>query len=138
MGLARPLSGFAETFSHYLMEVGPNGGSDRPDDDPEAEHVLFVTSGTISLAFNDGNKSLKSGGYAYLPAGSDWSVRNEGSENANFHWIRKRYQPVDGIPAPEALITSDAAVTQVPMPDTKGYGQPAILSIREICGMTCM
>ena len=24
--LARPLSGFAETFSHYLMEVGPNGG----------------------------------------------------------------------------------------------------------------
>ena len=33
--LARPLSGFAETFSHYLMEVGPNGGSDRPDDDAD-------------------------------------------------------------------------------------------------------
>ena len=118
--LARPLSGFAETFSHYLMEVGPNGGSDRPDDDAEAEHVLFVTSGTINLAFNDGTKSLNAGGYAYLPAGFDWSVRNEDPENANFHWIRKRYQPVNGIPAPEALITSDAAVTQVPMPDTEG------------------
>ena len=46
--LARPLSGFAETFSHYLMEGGPNGGSDQPDDYAEAEHVLFGTNGTIS------------------------------------------------------------------------------------------
>jgi (S)-ureidoglycine aminohydrolase len=27
--LARPLSGFAETFSQYIVEVLPNGGSDR-------------------------------------------------------------------------------------------------------------
>jgi len=118
--LARPLSGFAETFSHYLMEVGPNGGSDRPDDDAEAQHVLFVTSGTITLAFNGDTRSLTAGGYAYLPAGLDWSVRNEGADKANFHWIRKRYQPVNGIPAPEVFITSDAAVTPVPMPDTDG------------------
>ena len=26
--LARPLSGFAETFSHYLMDVAPGGGSE--------------------------------------------------------------------------------------------------------------
>ena len=67
--LARPLSGFAETFSHYLMEVGPNGGSDRPDDDAEAEHILFVTSGTINLSFDGDTRSLSAGGYAYLPAG---------------------------------------------------------------------
>ena len=35
--LARPLSGFAETFSQYMMEVSPGGGSDRPEPDPEAE-----------------------------------------------------------------------------------------------------
>ena len=35
--IARPLSGFAETFSQYIMEVGPQGGSDHPEDDPEAE-----------------------------------------------------------------------------------------------------
>ena len=29
--LSRPLSGFAETFSQYIMEVGPGGGSDRPE-----------------------------------------------------------------------------------------------------------
>ena len=40
--LARPLSGFAETFSQYLVEVLQNGGSDRPESDPAAEAVLFV------------------------------------------------------------------------------------------------
>ena len=28
--LARPLSGFAESFSQYIVEVAPGGGSDRP------------------------------------------------------------------------------------------------------------
>ncbi len=28
--IARPLSGFAETFSHYIREVAPEGGSARP------------------------------------------------------------------------------------------------------------
>jgi (S)-ureidoglycine aminohydrolase len=28
--IARPLSGFAETFSQYIVEVGAGGGSDRP------------------------------------------------------------------------------------------------------------
>ena len=31
--IARPLSGFAETFSWYVVEVAAGGGSDRPDDD---------------------------------------------------------------------------------------------------------
>ena len=31
--LARPLTGFAETFSHYFMEVGAGGGSDKPETD---------------------------------------------------------------------------------------------------------
>ena len=29
--IARPLSGFAETFSQYIVEVAPGGGSDRPE-----------------------------------------------------------------------------------------------------------
>ena len=32
--ISRPLSGFAETFSQYIMEVAPEGGSDRPELDP--------------------------------------------------------------------------------------------------------
>ena len=43
--IARPLSGFAETFSQYVVEVSPGGGSDRPEPDPGAEGVLFVVEG---------------------------------------------------------------------------------------------
>ncbi len=39
--ISRPLSGFAETFSQYIMEVEPGGGSDRPEPDKKAEAVLF-------------------------------------------------------------------------------------------------
>ena len=39
--IARPLSGFAETFSQYIVEVLPGGGSDRPELDAGAEGVLF-------------------------------------------------------------------------------------------------
>ena len=35
--LARPLSGFAETFSHYLVELSPRGGSEQPEPDAEAD-----------------------------------------------------------------------------------------------------
>ena len=40
--LARPLSGFAETFAQYIVEVAPGGGSDAPEPDPRAQGVLFV------------------------------------------------------------------------------------------------
>ena len=47
--LARPLSGFAETFSQYVVEVSPGGGSDHPEGDPAAEAVLFVVDGALTL-----------------------------------------------------------------------------------------
>ncbi len=47
--LSRPLSGFAETFSQYIAELQPGGGSDRPETDAGAEAVLFVVDGAISI-----------------------------------------------------------------------------------------
>jgi (S)-ureidoglycine aminohydrolase len=80
--LARPLSGFSESFSHYLMEVAAGGGSSRPDDDINAQHVLFVVSGTITLGFNSKSVSLSAGGYAYLPAGLAWTAHNTSDDSA--------------------------------------------------------
>ena len=51
--LARPMTGFAETFSHYLMDISPGGGSNLPDEDEFAEHVIFVTSGAGKIKVND-------------------------------------------------------------------------------------
>ena len=35
--LARPLSGFAETFAQLIVEVSPGGGAETPEPDPERD-----------------------------------------------------------------------------------------------------
>ncbi|MEM9475664.1 MAG: bifunctional allantoicase/(S)-ureidoglycine aminohydrolase [Pseudomonadota bacterium] len=118
--LARPLSGFAETFSQIILEIAPGGGSDRPEADPKAQAVLFVTSGTMTLRIGAVDHALRPGSYAYLPASADWALKNRGDEDATVHWIRKAYQTVDGIAPPEAFVTHEDEVARNPMPDTDG------------------
>ncbi len=118
--LARPMTGFAETFSQTIMEVLPGGGSDRPEMNPLAQAVLFVVEGTLSIAYEGATRELGEGGYAYLPAGAPYTVSNRGDDPVRFHWVRKAYEAVDGIEHPEAFFTSDQAVAPNPMPGTKG------------------
>ncbi len=117
--LARPMTGFAETFSQYAMEVEPGGGSDHPETDPEAEGVLFVTDGALTLTIDGGAHEIEAGGLAYIPPGADWTVRADGSSPARFQWIRKRYQPVDGLPTPAFFTAHDRDVEPISMPDTQ-------------------
>ncbi|MGN6768539.1 MAG: bifunctional allantoicase/(S)-ureidoglycine aminohydrolase [Rhizobiaceae bacterium] len=118
--IARPLSGFAETFSQYIMEVAPGGGSERPELDPEAEGVFFVVEGELVVSVGGRKHVMKPGGYAYLPPSSGWTVRNEGAAPARFHWIRKAYEKVDGIDVPEPIFANEADIEPSPMPDTEG------------------
>ena len=118
--LARPLSGFAETFSQYIVEVSTGGGSDLPEDNPEAEGVLFVVEGQMILTIGDEEHKLESGGYAYLPPGARWTLHNPGSDPLRFHWIRKAYQKVDGLDVPPPFVTNEHDLEPIPMPDTDG------------------
>ncbi|MCJ2033386.1 bifunctional allantoicase/(S)-ureidoglycine aminohydrolase [Methylobacterium sp. J-068] len=118
--LARPLSGFSETFAQYLMEVAPGGGSDAPEPDEGAEGVLFVVEGTPSLTLDGRAHALRPGGYAYLPPGAAWSLRNAGAEPARFHWVRKAYERAPGLAVPEAFVTHESEVAPRAMPGTDG------------------
>jgi (S)-ureidoglycine aminohydrolase len=118
--IARPLSGFAETFSQYIVEVSPGGGSDRPELDPGAEGVLFVVDGSLELVLEGEKHPMEPGGYAFLPPGSDWTLRNTGDAAARFHWVRKAYEAVDGIETPAPFVTHERSVVPQPMPDTDG------------------
>ncbi len=118
--IARPLSGFAETFSQYVMEVSPGGGSQRPEPDPTAQGVLFVVEGRLRLSVAGEEHDLGPGGYAYLPPATDWTLHNDGDQAVRFHWIRKAWEPVEGLEPPPVLITSDAECEGVAMPDTDG------------------
>ncbi|HWK13527.1 MAG TPA: bifunctional allantoicase/(S)-ureidoglycine aminohydrolase [Rhizobiaceae bacterium] len=118
--LARPLSGFAETFAQYIMEVAPGGGSDRPEPDASAEAVLFVVEGEITVTLDGERHMLTPGGYAYLPPASGWTLRNGGAQTARFHWIRKEYDFVEGLDAPDPLFLNENDLVPVAMPDTNG------------------
>lgn len=118
--IARPLSGFAETFSQYIMEVQPGGGSDQPEPEADAQGVFFVVEGEVTVILDGERHVLTPGGYAYLPPASDWTLKNESGAIARFHWVRKAYEFVEGLDAPDALFLNEKDIAPTPMPDTNG------------------
>ena len=116
--LARPMTGFAETFSHYLMEVEAGGGADRPEPDPAAQAVLYVAAGHGTLNVEGTAHDLSPGAYAYLPPGARWTLR--AAATLRFHWVRKAYVPAEGYDRPDAIVTHVRDVAPNPMPDTDG------------------
>ena len=118
--LARPMTGFSETFAHLLMEVAPHGGSEAPEPDPGAEAVLFVAEGEGWLRLNGGEHALGPGSYAYIPPGLPWQFHNGTDHPVRFHWIRKLWEPAAGVSPPAAFVTAEQDIPPVPMPDTAG------------------
>jgi (S)-ureidoglycine aminohydrolase len=117
--LSRPLSGFAETFSQYIVELGPGGGSDRPEPDAGAEGALFVVAGAMTIMLAGHSHELRPGSFAYVPPDCAWRVRNDNDRPVRFHWIRKAYEPVDGLDAPPALVANEDDV----VPEAMAYSE---------------
>lgn len=125
--LARPLSGFAETFAQYLMEVEPGGGCETAEPDPRAEAALFVTSGHIVVETLGVRHELHTGSFAFIPAGQAWKIENTSATISTFQWIRKVFERAGGMEPPPAIFTHEDAVASVTMP-----GEPMWGSIRFI------
>lgn len=118
--ISRPLSGFAETFSQYIMEVQPGGGSDRPELDASAEGAFFVVEGELTITLNGTQHRMQPGGFAFMPPASRFSVRNEGTQPVRFHWIRKAYEKVEGLDVPEAFFVNERDIEPAAMAHTEG------------------
>src|SRR5690606_16792534 len=108
--IARPMSGFSETFSQYVMEVAPGGGSGSPDPETGAEHWLFFTEGLATLTIGGTGYEMEAGSYAYIPAGTAWKLLAEGKDHARFHWLRKLYEPAPGVAVPGPLVINERDV----------------------------
>ncbi len=117
--LARPMTGFAETFAQYIVEVFPGGGSQRPEPEPGAEGVLFILEGQATLTIAGKTHAMKAGGYAFLPPGADWSFVNRSMASVRFSWIRKRYEAVEGIDIPSAFVANEQDEPVIWMPETR-------------------
>ncbi|MEO0402415.1 MAG: bifunctional allantoicase/(S)-ureidoglycine aminohydrolase [Pseudomonadota bacterium] len=118
--LARPLSGFAETFAQYAVELVAEGGSNDPEPDMDAQAILFVAHGTAHLTLGADLHVLRPGSYAYIPPGARWSLWNRSDAPCGIHWVRKRYVAGLGQSLPEAVVVHETDVPLIDMPDTGG------------------
>ncbi|MCY4541167.1 MAG: bifunctional allantoicase/(S)-ureidoglycine aminohydrolase [Rhodobacteraceae bacterium] len=118
--LARPMSGFSETFSHYVLEVESGGGSDVPETAFGVEAVLFVTAGRLEVSIDGLESELIAGSYVYLSVDASWRLHNRQDEVAVFHWIRKRYEAIEGMGNPSSFVTCEMDVEPEPMPHADG------------------
>jgi (S)-ureidoglycine aminohydrolase len=98
----------------------PGGGSLDPEPDPSAQGALFVVEGELRLEVAGKVHQIRAGGFAWLAPASRWTLRNTGAGLAKFHWIRKAYEPLRGVPAPESFVSSDQTVAPAFMPDVNG------------------
>lgn len=135
--IARPLTGFAETFSQYIVELAPEGGSERPELDADAEAVVFIVEGELDITVEGKHHTLVPGGYAFLAPGAEWSLRNNSKSNVTFHRLRKHYQKVEGLtyrnPSSPTATTPPSSRCRAP----KAAGKPPVLSTWPTCATTC-
>ncbi len=118
--LARPLTGFAETFSQYALELRPGGGSDTPEVDRDAQSALFVAHGNVRLTVGTETTELGPGTFAYIPPGAPWTLWNTSDGTAGLHWIRKRWRTGQSTRPPEHFVRHEDDVDLVEMPNSHG------------------
>ncbi len=107
------LPGFADTlvrfqtsprmgarFAQCLLELAATGRTTAPRRDPQ-QHFLYVTGGQVLLGIGTETQRLEVGGFAYIPAGAEWTLRADGGP-AQVLWIRKPYESLPGIHPPPA------------------------------------
>ncbi|MFW0790832.1 bifunctional allantoicase/(S)-ureidoglycine aminohydrolase [Gordonia sp. CPCC 205333] len=117
--LNRPVAGGATTFAQSIVEVAPGGGSSTPEPQTEVEGFVFVLDGELTVTTAGTEHTLTPGGFAYAPAGIEWSVGNSGAQPSRFQWIRKRYEPLAGF-TPNVVVGNERDIEPTAMPGTDG------------------
>ena len=118
--LARPLSGFAESFSR-IHHGGRAGRWQRPAGTGRRRRRRAVRDGGRSDRYaRRRDAPPQPGGYACLPPGSDWTLRNRGAAPARFHWFRKLYERVEGLDVPEPSFANEQ---DAPIVDARHRGR---------------
>lgn len=105
--LAAPAMG--ASFAQAVHEIAPGGGTRQPLADT-VQTFLYVLAGTATLRLEGTDPiALTPGGYAYLPPGCAYGMRNDGSETVRVLVLRKPYEAID-LPVPDPIVSHRDAV----------------------------
>ena len=85
-------------FAQALIEIAADGGTTAPLNDG-LEHFFYVLSGTLVINAGPMIKHLDAGGFAYIPEGTQISLRSEAGA-AKAIWIKRPYEAVEHVSRP--------------------------------------
>jgi (S)-ureidoglycine aminohydrolase len=90
-------------FAQFVLEIAPGGGTPAQITS-DVQHFFYVLSGAAHLTLNGAQaETLPAGGYAYIPPGTPFTLRNAGAEGARVLAVKKRYQEAPGLAPPPAF-----------------------------------
>lgn len=119
--LAAPVLG-AE-FAQYVLEIATGGGTTAAFAEPGIQHFFYVLSGEASFGL-DGQDAqpFPSGGFAYVPPGVPFELRNESSETIRVLALRKRYEPAANLAVPDPILSHQDNVAMTNHTGMEGRG----------------
>jgi (S)-ureidoglycine aminohydrolase len=88
-------------FAQAMLLVPPGAGTDAPRDDG-LQHFFYVLEGTLEVSLGKKREALAPGGFAYVPAGAKFALRNRDDAPVRALWVKRPYDAVRGIEPPKA------------------------------------
>jgi (S)-ureidoglycine aminohydrolase len=102
-------AGFEE--SEYQMK--PGGGTRQLEQNGKLQAFLFVLEGAIDLTVNGKMYTLDKGGYAWIPPGSSYEIKNSTITLCRFIRFRRNYIKVESLKVPDLLISNEKNVATI-------------------------
>ncbi|MFF0450330.1 (S)-ureidoglycine aminohydrolase [Streptomyces sp. NPDC004609] len=124
--IAKPLAtprAVPACFGEYLLEFEAGGRSTRPLGSG-FENFLYVLDGRALVEADGTLHTLEPGGFAYFPEGVVFGIETPGASRVL--WVKRRYEPVAGVAAPEPVIGHTDEVTHHPDETIGGTWAPLL------------
>ncbi len=118
--LAAPVLG--ARFAQFTLDIAPGGGAPKPIAEAGVSHFYYGLAGEAVIRV-EGRPAhaLPRGGFAYIPPGTGFAIRNESGAPARVLGLRKRYQAID-LPAPGVILSHEADVPRTNHTGLEGRG----------------
>jgi len=103
--VARPLAtprARPAAFGEYLLEFEPGGAGTRPLGAGFENFLYVLDGGGLDIRAGGETRSLAPGGFVFLPQGTEFEILAPGGATRAL-WVKRRYEEVDGVPAPEPV-----------------------------------
>ena len=99
-------------FVQVLLQIQSGGGMTSVRNDG-MQSFFYVVSGNASLDLEGRTHALETGSFAYAPAGTGVRVYNPNGEESRVIWIRKPYEPLEGVAPPAAFVSHERDIEKV-------------------------